>query len=260
VLASSLTQFPVYGQTTVAQVTIVVGVVTAAPPGSTWYGTDLSPGTMLVWAPGAEHAGMDMPGLRYVILAMPVHRLAETADRIEVDLAVPKRGTIIAPAPTDSAARVGDLLTAFDDPREPRNTATVDTRDAYHAVASMLSATRAHRTFDRRRSGNRRVTRVCAEHVEATGRLPSTSELCAVAHVSERKLREAFVSTFGLSSSQFFRLRALDRARIYLEKGPQSATVDEIALAAGFNHQGRFARYYADGFGELPSSTRRRGR
>jgi AraC-like DNA-binding protein len=59
---------------------------------------------------------------------------------------------------------------------------------------------------------------------------------------------------------QYFRLRALDRARIRLATGAQGTTIDGIALDAGFNHQGRFARYYLDAFGELPSATLRRVR
>ena len=149
-------------------------------------------------------------------------------------------------------------MAAFADPRRPGSSVTAHTGDTYQVVASMLSAPRSHGTFERRRAGSRRVTSGCIEHSNETGGLPSISELCAVAHVSERKLREAFVSTFGVPPGQYFRLRALDRSRTQLAAGAHDTTIGEIALAAGFKHQGRFARYYFEAFGELPSETIRR--
>jgi AraC-like DNA-binding protein len=48
----------------------------------------------------------------------------------------------------------------------------------------------------------------------------------------------------------------LQRVRAELGSGA-AAAVSEAALRGGFEHLGRFARYYRDFFGESPSATLR---
>jgi len=79
--------------------------------------------------------------------------------------------------------------------------------------------------------------------------------MCLLARVSERKLRQAFIDLYGVSPIHYFRLRPMTRARAQLLDRMSTATINEIALEAGIKHQGRFARYYREVFGELPSET-----
>jgi transcriptional regulator GlxA family with amidase domain len=54
---------------------------------------------------------------------------------------------------------------------------------------------------------------------------------------------------------------ALDLARRRLiASDPGKVTVTWIAIGTGFNHLGRFARYYRKTYGESPSETLRRSR
>lgn len=55
--------------------------------------------------------------------------------------------------------------------------------------------------------------------------------------------------------SQYFRLRALSKARSTLLAGNRGVRVGESAIEAGFSNLGRFSRLYKDVFGELPSKT-----
>ena len=89
-----------------------------------------------------------------------------------------------------------------------------------------------------------------------SGRIPSVSELCLAAQVSERRLRQAFVDEFDLSPSRFFRHWALTLARQRLRSADGARhTVTEVAVDLGFNHLGRFAAYYRQLYGEAPSTT-----
>ena len=90
------------------------------------------------------------------------------------------------------------------------------------------------------------------------GGMPSIAQLCRVAHVSERRLRKAFVDTFGVPPSRFFRLRGLNKVRRQLTTERSGLTVGATALDAGFGNLGRFASEYSRVFGELPSETLRR--
>ena len=106
---------------------------------------------------------------------------------------------------------------------------------------------------------------VCVEYVEEACdpsavlgqyRTPTIAELCAVAHVSERRLRKAFYDSFGIGPQRYFRLRSLNRARTQLLDACESGmSVSEIAVDVGYTHFGRFASYYKAAFGEYPSET-----
>jgi AraC-like DNA-binding protein len=258
-LASSVTQFPLMGRTTVADEHVVAGLLTATPPGSRWYGSDLRAGTMLIWGPQAEHAGVDLPGLAYKLLAVSIERLRRTADQTGLEVQVPENGEISFVRPTPQSAQLRSILDAVDDPRTPGSAASVHTDKALFALAkSLTKGSRPYPIGSRRRINPRRVTAVCIDYADATGTVPTVPEMCRLAHVSERTLRQAFVHVYGVSPLRYFRLRALTRTRAHLLEPIRTATINEIALNMGFRHQGRFASYYRQVFGELPSETTQR--
>lgn len=74
--------------------------------------------------------------------------------------------------------------------------------------------------------------------------------------MSDRWFRSAFTRVYGVSVTEFFRARALHRARRRLtEADPTSTSVTDVAVACGFRHFGRFAGYYHAHFGEHPRNT-----
>ncbi len=106
---------------------------------------------------------------------------------------------------------------------------------------------------------SRDVVARCLDHSQDLHRRPLMHELCRAAGVSERMVRKAFVDTFDLPPSVYFFHRALSRAQQRLAHGgAEEDTVTTIALDAGFEHVGRFARRYRDVYGEPPSQTLRR--
>ena len=258
-LASAVKGFPAMGRTTVADDHVVAGLLTATPPGSRWYGSDLTAGTMLIWGPQAEHAGFELPGFAYKLLSVSIEQLRRTADQTGLHPQLPGKGQISFVPPTPESAQLRSILASVEDPRTPGSAASVHADNALFAFAkSLTNGSKLNSIGTTRRINPRRVTAVCIDYADATGTIPTVPEMCRLAHVSERKLRQAFVHIYGVSPIRYFRLRALTRTRTQLLEPMRTATINEIALNMGFRHQGRFASYYRQVFRELPSETIRR--
>jgi transcriptional regulator GlxA family with amidase domain len=84
-------------------------------------------------------------------------------------------------------------------------------------------------------------------------------DLCRVAAVSERTLRNAFRKIHGVSPYRFLRGFRMTQARqALLAAGARRGTVTEVAMQFGFLELGRFSVDYRSAFGECPSTTLRR--
>jgi AraC family ethanolamine operon transcriptional activator len=84
----------------------------------------------------------------------------------------------------------------------------------------------------------------------------SVPQLCVIADVSERTLRNAFQTVLGISPNAYIKARRLSRARLRLRLSSfKTTTVAEIAMSSGFWHLGNFTRDYFEFFGERPSET-----
>ena len=86
----------------------------------------------------------------------------------------------------------------------------------------------------------------------------SVSEVASRAHVSRRRVEQAFRDSVGLSPNRFRKLLRLNNSRRLLEQGSHSVT--EAAMDSGLFHLGRFSAEYHELFGENPSETARRSR
>jgi AraC family ethanolamine operon transcriptional activator len=84
------------------------------------------------------------------------------------------------------------------------------------------------------------------------------SQLCRIAGVSERGLRNAFHSVRGMSPKQYLLAERLHGVRRALcDSGRHPTTVTDVATNYGFFELGRFAASYREAFGEAPSDTLR---
>lgn len=89
----------------------------------------------------------------------------------------------------------------------------------------------------------------------------TSTDVSRATGINARSLQATFQRHAGTSPMAFLREVRLHRVRAQLVAAdPGVTTVAAIAGAWGFGHLGRFAGYYADAFGELPSETLRRGR
>lgn len=81
----------------------------------------------------------------------------------------------------------------------------------------------------------------------------SLEELAVLAKMSVRNLQKSFHRYKGLSPMVYLRNARLAHARKLLLSTERSVT--EVAILSGFSHMSRFACYYKERYGELPSET-----
>lgn len=92
---------------------------------------------------------------------------------------------------------------------------------------------------------------------------PLTVEAVAASvGISARQLRTAFAEHLNSTPAQFLRDVRLEAARTFLTDpvAAERTTVAAAAMRSGFTHLGRFAAYYLEKYGELPSATLARAR
>ena len=84
----------------------------------------------------------------------------------------------------------------------------------------------------------------------------SVTDLVRASQVSERTLRNAFNSYFGLSPSRYLQIRLLNHVhKDLLSADPETGSVTRTLLRHGVWEFGRFASRYSQLYGELPSVT-----
>lgn len=89
--------------------------------------------------------------------------------------------------------------------------------------------------------------------------MPTLSELCAVAQLSERSLQYGFKEYLGMTPNRYLRIVRLNKVHsdLITASATKSKVVD-FALKWGFLELGRFAGEYQTFFNELPSETLRK--
>ena len=96
-----------------------------------------------------------------------------------------------------------------------------------------------------------------AEYIEANLTRPiGLGDLAEVAGVRPETLSRGFHKWYGVAPIEFIRGRRLEAAhRTLLGGDPECTSVSRVAFQLGFTHLSRFAQYYRNLFGELPSET-----
>jgi AraC-like DNA-binding protein len=248
-------QFPVFGRTTVGDDQMAVLSIISAPAGSRWCEHDLEPGVVGLYGPGAEHYAVSPAGLNYHYAVIDLSEVLAMGELLGTSIRPPARGSVTWLEPTASARQLRPVFARLGNPLDTGEIAAPDGPELFEATAHVLGDPSPIREEClRRKVSSRSVVSSCVEYADDVGRIPSVSELCFSAHVSERRLRAAFNDACDMSPNQFFRTRYLSRARERL-LAPRGHTVTEIALDLGFSHLGRFAHQYEHVFDELPSET-----
>ena len=257
--------FPMLSRAAIADDRVIGTFILAAPPGCRWCEVDLEPGSVLVYAPGAEHAATNRPGLRFAFVAADVGSILARAEQLGVSVDTPVHGGVMELSGQRRTVMLAERLSMMAEIRGGACPPAWLTEDLLSSMAvALATADRARRGSEGRRIDSRSIVSACIEFGRSIDRMPSISELCLASHVSERRLRDAFTSLFDLPPSRFFRAWALERARRRLSSagplGVESArgiSVSATAHDLGFVHLGRFASYYQQVHGERPSETLR---
>jgi AraC-like DNA-binding protein len=255
--------FPVVTRTTIGDERVLLARFESVGPGTLWCNVEPKPGALFVYSPGAEHTAVNTPGTSFTFMVASTEQLELAHEALDIDLTIPPRGEVRVAVPSPDVAQ--QVRVAFDDFKTSgKQHGFLPAAASSGVLAAFAAVLRVddfeHRIGHRKRIDNRAVVRRCVGRAEVMDRIPSTIEMCSAAHVSERRLREAFTSEFDLPPTQFFRIWALDRAHQRLrQQNPTAETVTTIAARLGFLHLGRFAGYYKSVYGETPSTTLRAG-
>lgn len=118
----------------------------------------------------------------------------------------------------------------------------------------------ADRLAEEPKSASVAAVKVLEDYIQANWNRPLTVEdIAAACGVSVRSVFARFKQHRGIAPLTYLRELRLDRAR-HLLLHDQEDSVISIAMTCGFSSFGHFARRYRERFGELPSTTRARGR
>jgi len=248
--------FSVLSRTTLADDTLGVATISFAPPGTRWCGIELNSGDAVVYGTGAEHAAVNLLGMRFTFATMTSETLERAADDLELEITVPVGGCEILRSSADSRRMQRTLRSITGESAALNGQPAIRNARLVDSVARVLATDSMKSTSDATRIDNRTIVLACIDYAESIERRPSIQELCNVSFVSERRLRSAFTEIYDMAPCQFFLGWALDLSRRRLLRAdPTIDTVSRIAAECGLPHLGRFARRYMKQFGESPSTT-----
>jgi len=122
-----------------------------------------------------------------------------------------------------------------------------------NALACSKEMKSKKRQFYRRKIVTDRVL----EYVDSNPAIPpNIPELCRIAEVDERTLRNFFYERFSLSPKKYISYHRLNSVRLAIKAIDSSEMlISDIANEHGYWHLGQFARDYKNLYGELPSET-----
>jgi AraC family ethanolamine operon transcriptional activator len=257
---SSKVGFPMLSRTTLRDDVVCVAYMQRTIVGSRWCEMNLQPGAVIAHAPSSEHTARNLPGTQFMFVIADRVQFELHADRLGIRFDPPPTGEVHLLVPSAKTCLVGQTLETF-----AHHVASAQRPPPLIADAVMSAITMALSEPDReqrigtsRGIDSRHIVHTCIDYATSIHRIPSVSELCLAAHVSERTLRDAFCREYGLPPSQYFRAWALDQAHRRLGHHEDNGeTVTEVASGLGLHHLGRFAGQYKKVYGEAPSATLR---
>lgn len=226
--------------------------VTCRLNGSVFSGNDV-----LLAGPGAEFHSLGQPGVHYCVVSirktyLMQHGLAgekSLAPHIVRDTGFADRLRFLV----QSACRVAG------DERSSQISRRVSGLNASMAEALVDGAYWAQSSPDIAASNTPfRTVRSVRAYIEANADQDlRVASICRHARVSRRNLEYSFQTCLEQSPATYLRNVRLNEIRRAL-KSPENATrtIGDIAAEWGVWHLSRFAQYYREQFGELPSETR----
>jgi AraC-like DNA-binding protein len=250
--------FPMLEMTALRDDLIGLAVMQRTVVGNRWCEMSLAAGDVVTYAPSAKHTAKHLPGTEFMFMIAEVAMFEERAEALGVRLAQMPKGQVNLLPHSGRTCLVSQALDTFGRDAESGNAPALAIADGLKSAAVLALSERGRRHCIRssNRIDSRHVVHLCIDYANSIQRIPSISELCIVAHVSERTLREAFTREYDVPPTQYFRAWALDQAHrqlINVERSTQ--TVTEIATGLGFDHLGRFSGRYKKFYGERPSAT-----
>ena len=229
-------------------------------------GTVFKKGSALIFEPGSEFCLSTVDEHDWCSILVPEHHLAN--QRALNSASGTGHGLCKVTEPdhrltSSLESAIADLfLTSASNPDfEASPAASVAEAQLIKAVSAFMGNLRADRPTPTGRPeiSRRHIIRRAIECMEQRSRHPfSVKELAVAVRVSERTLRSAFHSWFGVGPARYMKLRQLNQVRHDLKAArPDEDSVSDILLQKGVWEHGGFASHYTRFFGETPSTTLR---
>jgi AraC-like DNA-binding protein len=227
-------------------------------------GEAFAPGVLNAYGPVAEVAGASTGPLQFGVVSFPPKVLDRTALALGVDLDLPNQGEFRAvhtadwPRLRQAFGRLHRMVCdGPEDTESGSEAATIADTLLELATRSLSGDANGEMPVRHAHRNSVCIARACEERAAAARYQGVTlADLCAASEVSERRVRQAFYESYGMSPTAYLRIAALYEVRKALLLGPP--TRDAVSRAAsdfGFRHLSRFAGQYRALFGESPSAT-----
>lgn len=227
---------------------------------------DVQPGDVVFAAAGSGHGGSYKGAASFATLALSPVELAEfvKGEGGISDLDFWQRRTVVRPDPRVAqsiTSRFNELIATL---KRPSIDLSPDSSDFWTRVlmeAFVCSVTNGiSLKVDTGPVKSALIVRRVEDLLDAyRGRPVHISEICQTLNLSRRTLHRAFAETLGIGPVTYLRRQRLHAIREILRRGlANSSSITQIGMSFGFDDVGRFAGYYRELFGELPSKTVKR--
>lgn len=229
-------------------------------------GVEFKPGELLFWGRDSEQYQRTESAIRWGAMSLAPQDLIQAAEAVlGYEMTTPIETLVLRPA--ESAMRRLTALHKVADGIARSNPEVIAHAEAAHAleqalVHAMLVAIDSG--SDKATSTMPRSSRAFLSGLEAlieqnVGRPLYLVDLCVALRTPERTLRRVFQEHLGIGPNRYLWLRRMHMAHRALQLAtlPQNS-VTSVAMDHGFWELGRFAKAYAQLFGEAPSATLRR--
>ena len=241
-------------------VTLGVGIVMA--PGTRHWLNEVPSGSVGVFMPGDEHDALYPPGSLYAVVTLPADRLEEAAAQHDLVLDLKTLGgTGIDANRRFSAPSLCGLRTQFEqvhagDRADDSNARTIGMKLLDAMVLHFARPPHGHVGGTDPRGHARIVARARTFIHENLDQPLSIEKIASAAGTSRRTLHRTFQMVLDETPYSYVQKLRLNRIRHELISEAEAAcTITSAAHRWGIPELGRFAAWYRELFGELPSQT-----
>lgn len=227
-------------------------------PGA-WCGQEINGDDMLVTSSDRDHFGVNNSDL-HVVMVTVSHEALDSAGVRALDKSFKGSVGLNGVATLDAVGRGfrNRLFSLVEGNLTSNEDAPWVEGDVLYALDEIAGErrTRGMPEDQGKRSSNWKTVRLAVALIKADGVTATPSAVSQELGISTRKLFQAFRQEVGVSPYQISLLTRLQNARRQLlDAGSEANLVKQIAPQQGFRDPGRFAQYYTQRYGELPSET-----
>jgi AraC-like DNA-binding protein len=244
-------------------VTLGVGLELAA--GTRHWLTEVATGDVGIFLPGDEHDSLYTPGSLYATATLTRDRLEEVAADVGLVLDARTLGGTGVEERRFTARELAPLQARFRQAHlggynRAAGPTALGAQMLHMLIERLGREPRIARPLDRQQLG-RVVARARSYIRDNLDRPLSIETIAAAASTSHRTLHRAFHSVLDETPYSYVLRMRLHRIRYeFVSDAEKNTTVTSAANHWGMSELGRFAAWYRDLFGELPSETLRRNR